>query len=88
MRILSRRVSPIITSTIIRATVAESAAYTYADIDNDGDLDIVAREVAGPVWVYTNNVTAGNAISFELKDQRGNRSGVGAKVIVHYASQY
>ena len=63
---------------------AESAAYTYVDIDKDGDLDIVLREVAGPVWVYTNNTTTANAISFDLEDMQGNRSGIGAKIIIHY----
>jgi uncharacterized membrane protein YraQ (UPF0718 family) len=63
---------------------AETAAYTYVDIDNDGDLDILSREVAGPVWAYINNETEGKAIAFELEDERGNRSGIGAKIIIHY----
>jgi hypothetical protein len=60
-----------------------TSAYTYIDIDNDGDLDIVAVPVAGPVLVYVNN-SKGNRIAFELRDHIGNRSGIGSKIIVHY----
>lgn len=60
-----------------------TSAYTYVDLDNDGDLDIVAVPVVGPVLVYVNNST-GNRIAFELRDRIGNRSGVGSKVIIHY----
>lgn len=66
---------------------AESTAYTYVDIDNDGDLDILAREVLGPVWAYRNNTRTGNAIAFVLDDARGNRSGIGAKITIDYAGR-
>jgi len=66
---------------------AESTTYTYIDIDNDGDLDIIAREVLGPVWVYMNNETDGNAISFALEDSQGNRAGIGSRVIIRYAGK-
>ena len=60
-----------------------ASAYTYVDIDNDGDLDIVTVPVSGPVLVYVNN-SKGNRIAFELRDHIGNRSGIGSKVIIHY----
>ena len=66
---------------------AESSTYTYIDIDNDGDLDILAREVLGPVWIYRNNNVDGNAISFALDDGQGNRSGIGSKIVIHYAGR-
>jgi hypothetical protein len=66
---------------------AESSTYTYIDIDNDGDLDIITREVLGPVWVYMNNETDGNAISFALEDSQGNRAGIGSRVIIRYAGK-
>jgi hypothetical protein len=59
---------------------AENSAYTYADIDNDGDLDIVAVEALGPVWVFTNNAVANNAVTFELRDARGNHFGIGSVI--------
>ncbi|MDP6437087.1 MAG: FG-GAP-like repeat-containing protein [Gammaproteobacteria bacterium] len=63
---------------------AESAAYTYIDFDNDGDLDVITREVLGPVWIYRNNNNAGNSIEISLDDAVGNRSGIGSKVTIHY----
>jgi len=60
-----------------------TSAYTYVDIDNDGDLDIVAVPVMGPVLVYVNNAK-GNRIAFELRDHIGNRSGIGSTIIIHY----
>jgi len=66
---------------------AESTVYTYVDFDNDGDLDIIAREVLGPVWIYRNNNTTGNSIVFELEDERGNRRGIGARIVADYAGR-
>jgi hypothetical protein len=60
-----------------------TSAYTYVDLDNDGDLDIVTVPVVGPILVFVNNSTR-NRIAFELRDEVGNRSGIGSKVIVHY----
>ncbi len=60
-----------------------TGAYTYVDIDNDGDLDIVAVPVAAPLLVYSNN-SEGNRIAFQLRDDGGNHYGVGSKVVIHY----
>jgi len=61
-----------------------AGSYAYADLDNDGDLDIVQTTFDGPVWVYYNEGGDGHAIEFELDDHAGNRFGVGARVLVRY----
>lgn len=66
---------------------AESTAYTYIDFDNDGDLDIIAREVLGPVWIYRNNNSNGTSVIFELDDVRGNSKGIGAKIVINYGGR-
>jgi hypothetical protein len=43
----------------------------------------VTVPVVGPILVFVNNSTR-NRIAFELRDEVGNRSGIGSKVIVHY----
>ncbi|MDX2487238.1 MAG: FG-GAP-like repeat-containing protein, partial [Gammaproteobacteria bacterium] len=59
------------------------SSYTYLDFDNDGDLDIVTTSINGPLWVYINN-SENNSIIFKLQDQKGNRFGIGSKLVVHY----
>jgi len=59
-------------------------AYTYVDIDNDGDLDIVTAGHNGPINVYLNNETENNSITFEFRDKKGNHSGIGNKIYIYY----
>jgi uncharacterized membrane protein YraQ (UPF0718 family) len=61
-----------------------SSSYTYIDIDNDGDLDIIGNTQYGPFKIYRNNNSKGNSITFKLKDEKGNRQCIGCKIIIHY----
>jgi hypothetical protein len=61
-----------------------ASAYTYADLDLDGDLDIVSVPVLGPVRIMINNSHDARAIQIELRDHVGNTYGIGSKVVIHY----
>jgi len=60
-------------------------SYTYADIDNDGDLDIIATAINGPLRLYRNEQSQNHAIQFELHDTRSNHFGIGSKIRIHLA---
>ncbi len=64
-----------------------SSAYTYIDIDNDGDLDIIANTQYGPFKVYRNNETRNSSVVFKLQDGGGNRFCIGCRVIIHYGPE-
>ncbi len=62
-----------------------SSGATYADLDNDGDLDLVVCNNNDPVSVYknhSNEVQQNNFIKIKLTGDRMNVFGIGAKVIV------
>jgi hypothetical protein len=57
----------------------------YADLDNDGDLDIVVNNINDPVLVYENNTNKNKGNSFatvKLKGSERNINAIGAKVIL------
>ena len=60
------------------------SAYTIVDFDRDGDLDFVTNSINGPLWLLKNNAGTGNSIRFEIKDELGNRDGIGTKFIIRY----
>lgn len=60
------------------------SAYTVVDFDRDGDLDFVTNSVNGPLWLLRNNSRVGNSIAFQLRDEVGNRDGIGTKFTIHY----
>ncbi len=58
-----------------------SYGAAYADLDNDGDLDIITNNLNDPASIYRNN-SAANYISIKLKGPVKNPMAIGAKVYI------
>ena len=63
-----------------RAVVGRGAAF--GDIDNDGDIDIVATSNGGPVQLLVNQTAGNHWVQVRLEQEAGNRFGLGARVAV------
>jgi hypothetical protein len=60
--------------------VARGAAY--ADIDNDGFLDVLVTTNAGPVFLFHNEGGTNHSLRLKLMGTKSNRDGIGAVVHV------
>lgn len=54
----------------------------YADLDNDGDLDLVINKINAPAIVLENNSTK-NFLKINLKSDGENKFGIGTKVFLY-----
>lgn len=62
-----------------------TSSFSYADLDNDGDIDIITVPQVGDAQVYHNNTNNdSNSIAFSIKDNKANHFGIGTKLIIHY----
>ncbi len=68
--------------------MTNSNGAAYADLDNDGDLDLVVNNLDEVASVYRNSTAndAGNYLKIELLGPKHNRLGIGSEVTVEYDS--
>lgn len=65
--------------------VYDGRAVAVADIDNDGDLDLVIANQEGPLLCYRNEPKDGSGwIGFDLEPTRSNGSAIGAEVELRF----
>ncbi len=69
----------------IKPTFSNGAVY--ADLDNDGDLDIITNNINDEATLFKNNaieLDKGNYVHFQFTGTKKNRNGIGTKVTLYF----
>ena len=62
---------------------ASGRGMSLADLDNDGDLDVLVNNLLSPAKLFENRLCAGAALEVDLRwPGRGNITGIGAQLVL------
>lgn len=62
----------------------DGRSVAAADLDNDGRLELIVRQVGGgPLFVYQNQFPQRNWLAVSLRGQQSNSLGIGARLVAH-----
>lgn len=63
---------------------ASGRGLSMADLDNDGDLDMVVNNLRNPALLFENRLCGGDSLQVALLDDGSlNRNGIGARLVLH-----
>lgn len=60
-----------------------SNGTAFADLDNDGDLDLVTNNIEDPAFIYENKTSGNNYLQISLEGNKQNSVGIGTKVTLN-----
>jgi hypothetical protein len=66
--------------------VSNSGGAAYADLDNDGDLDLIVNNINKPAFIYQNDgekLLKNNFLKIKLEGEGKNTLGVGTKITIY-----
>ncbi len=68
---------------------ANSNGAAYADLDNDGDLDLIVNNINKPAFIYRNESQkeGKNFLQIRLNGAGMNTQGIGSKVSIYYGNE-
>ncbi len=64
-----------------------SNSSAYADLDNDGDYDLVCNNINDQLFIYRNNENPENFVKLKLDGPKGNTNALGTYVVAEYTNR-